>query len=321
MPLPSYRAIDDDYEIGTTNNSSNRPPIRNKIIGACLIAVALLVLSFAIMYSIAWSTDDSIGRYQCGQTGPLFKHKSNRNVNDAIWNASTHEFPFYAVLYDDRTNRSFCSGAIIYDEWLLTSAHCLVKRSTDLSNIKLSIGIISKNEMIQSSRNVIKIIIHENYEFPSRSNDIALVQIEKKIPINHSFPNPICLEPQKSIIEKKQKNQLVIGFGIRFDDDATNPDLTANDLRATRVHLPDGSICKKKYGDIVYNNKSMICVNHWNTTEKHQIGDSGGPLFYLSSSNNYVLTGINTRSAEKRSALYIRVNQFYDWIRRVTTIV
>lgn len=313
MPPPPYESIG-SVEVTQRNNPT--PPIRNRILGGCFVVIALVILTLAVVYTCIWSPGDySVYSLICGQTGPSFTGNPDHNVRD-VWNASVHEYPFYAILYDAGDKKPFCSGAMIDEQWMVTSAHCLVKRATgSLKNFRVSTAIRTKGEIEYSSRSVIKVFVHDKYKFPERPNDIALVKFSNEVMGTRPFINCICLEPKKSIDEHDKHEHFILGFGTHFNGSRNSPDVTSDVLKVTRVNLPGAAACDSECGHNIYDHESMICVHHWNTTTKHQIGDSGGPLFYKDSKGSYILTGINTCDATGKLGLYVRVNYFYDWIQ------
>lgn len=304
MPSTTYQSASRTEESGRTNGANYS--LRNRLIGGCLIVTASLVLTFAVLYTCIWNPANySFQNTNCGKPGPFYIGSNNSSDVSSI---KKEQYPFYVLFYDYDTDLPFCSGAIVNDEWIVTSAHCFIKRN-DLANISVSIEMTTKSDMKFSLKDIDRVIIHENYIYPRKQYDIALVRYRFG-EINHRFIREICLpDPSNSQVEQ----YYIIGVGTLQDDDP-NKSNYSNFVTTTKVNLLEHSKCASEFDSNIYHSNQMNCLYHWNDKPKYQIGDTGGPLFYKKH-DRYMLFGLNIGDASSKLGLYTNVEWFSDWIK------
>lgn len=102
--------------------------------------------------------------------------------------AQEGEIPFQAFLVSSRNNSNsgaLCGGSLIYPNWVLTAAHCVV--NTDRTQVGL--GSVNRSSMPYSQISYQR-FPHEQYNPTTIANDVALV----KLPVNASGPNIATVE-------------------------------------------------------------------------------------------------------------------------------
>ena len=312
--MPSSPPIYDGSSESTTQDdariSSRR--IRGRILGGCIILISFAILTAAVVYT-CFSNVERPPEFEidCGRPGPLY-HKTIKPSKQDVWEASEHEYPFYALFFTLGDYRPFCAGVVVARHWILTSAHCVVKKQDKLDRVKVTLGLRHKIYLSRASRSITQIVIHEGYTYPQAKNDIALVRVTSHAASLDLYTSSVCVETNAT----NYSNLLIAGFGTTAGFPIDQGDSSGDRLLITSVDPLDQVICEEEFSDN-YDSK-MLCVRHWNTSSsKVRIGDSGGPLFYTDASDRTTLVALNTCDAQGELGLYLRVQDYYDWIRNV----
>lgn len=118
-------------------------------------------------------------------------------------------------------NNHSCSGTIISESYILTSASCLVNAS--LMGITIMAGIHNYSESTGISRRVDQVFIHPDYlgSEDNHVNDIAILHISEALDVeNNIFLSQICLPERYSFMPESiyypypDTPLIVIGWGL-----------------------------------------------------------------------------------------------------------
>lgn len=308
--VPSESSTQDD--VSSTNVPTRR--IRSRILGGFIIIISLGILTAAVVYT-CFSNVEKAPEFEvdCGRPGPLY-HKSSKPSDKDVWKASEHQYPFYALFFTSGDHRPFCAGVAIAKHWILTSAHCVVKKQDKMDRVKVTLGLWHKAHLLRASRAITRIVIHEGYKYPQAKNDIALVKIPSHATSLDLFTSSVCMEEKNN--ETFYDDLLIAGFGTTAGLPVDTHDSSGDHLSITTVDPLEEATCQEEFKDNFDSN--MLCVRHWNSSSsKEKIGDSGGPLFYTDSFDRTTLVALNTCDAQGELGLYVRVSNYYEWILNV----
>jgi hypothetical protein len=133
----------------------------------------------------------------------FYAKKFPPNLGPQIWggeDAEQGEFPYMAALgrYDVRHDEySFdCGGVLISESYILTAAHCQVTygnlpiKIARLGTVDVPKTIDTVNSQFDHA--VKKVFVHPKYRLANKTNDIALVQLEKPVTFG-PYVQPACL--------------------------------------------------------------------------------------------------------------------------------
>lgn len=248
------------------------------------------------------------------------------------------QFPFMVSLnlIDSKGQMEhLCGASLITETHVLTAEHCLVS-----NKLKVIIGGYNVSDNSETRRqvlNVVKVFKVTDIAKYSRNNDIAILQLDSKVHLNHYDDKMGNVELMK------------LGFDISANN-FTNENIIDVEPNSPVISLGYGNIDKKgrvpsqvlmfddfktiessecqdaKHTD---DERTMICVD-MNTNHKSiNSGDSGSPLLLNLSNNsefpNYVQVGVASylnlvkvgeRFIEK-NVVFTKVSFYADWIREI----
>jgi hypothetical protein len=189
-----------------------------------IILLSIYKLNCFPIYYDNWPTQHRL----CGL--PAIRPNANRapladdmNIFLSGINAIPNSFPWVVSLrlrrsrFHDRfqfMSKHFCSGVLIYEQFVLTSAHCVSGLSV-LDKISVVIGISRLTEEVfpTSSYLASKIYIHPEYNRKNKNSDIALIKLNKPVELN-SKVNTICLPSENKVSKIYHRNVAIAGWFV-----------------------------------------------------------------------------------------------------------
>lgn len=183
------------------------------------------------------------------------------------------EFPWQISLQmKQKMVRHICGGAIINRNWVLTAAHCIADLNPGNLYVVAGDHNIHRAEGTEQRRRIVKIITN-NFDFPTFSNDIALLKVDVPFVYN-KYVSPICLPYSyesfqgitRILFYKDCFNEVhillgsatVSGWG-RVSENGPSPSY----LQTATVPIIDKNSCYNKYTRLGYSrllNNCQICA-------------------------------------------------------------
>uniref|UniRef100_F7CLT4 Granzyme B n=1 Tax=Macaca mulatta TaxID=9544 RepID=F7CLT4_MACMU len=216
--------------------------------------------------------------------------------------AKPHSRPYMAYLMIwDQMSLKRCGGFLIREDFVLTAAHCWG------SSINVTLGAhnIKEQERTQQIIPVKRAIPHPAYNPENFSNDIMLLQLERKAKRTTAV-QPLRLPRNKAQVKPGQACD-VAGWG------QTTPDgKYAHTLQEVKLTVEEDQTCKSRLGRY-YDSTVELCVGDPEIQKASFKGDSGGPLVC-----NKVAQGIVSYGQRngKPPRVCTKVSSFVRWIKK-----
>ncbi|KAJ8945606.1 hypothetical protein NQ314_009133 [Rhamnusium bicolor] len=232
--------------------------------------------------------------------------------------ASLGEFPFMAALgFNSEDQKWRCGATLISDRYVLTAAHCTFTRDAGSPKI-IRLGDLDLTSNHDGSEHkdydVAKVIVHPDYKYPHKYNDIALIQTTERI-IFTKFIRPACLYTKEEIL---LSSGVATGWG-RTDFAGENSDK----LRKVTLNIYERDKCAKTYQqnkDLPLGiTSNMLCAGELRGRQRYM---SGGPLLITKVGNQckFYVIGITSfgKSCGQQNtpAVYTKVSEYVDWIEQ-----
>ncbi|KAL4084357.1 hypothetical protein QTP88_028180 [Uroleucon formosanum] len=316
-----------------TNTTSNPPVDKSK--GIETYSAAEMCSNYSqLIYKYIYdsiSIDDGevlIEVEDCHNNYPIILNGA-ANVDDKM--AAPREFPHMALLGYSKYPRNdiwICSGSLISNRWILSTASCERLGNTTLVRWA-RLGDLNYLSETDDARpmdyQIDQRVVHPNYQPPSMYNDIALFRLDQDVEFS-AYVRPICLNTEPKL--KSSPSQIVIttGWGrIR------NGNEISSDLLKVSLDIISADLCKSHYASIGEKQlmhgvagDSIICAGDLDGEKDNCGGFAGSSLQIVHAKHTCMYTQVGVLSAGKMRCsqkdspdIYTRVFKFLPWIEQI----
>ncbi|XP_050080208.1 uncharacterized protein LOC126567903 [Anopheles maculipalpis] len=246
-------------------------------------------------------------------------HISSAVAPSAGWPVRLREFAHIAAIgwTNDGSKRWLCAGSLIWENFILTAAHCAADESRTPPDIArfgdININSDDDDEFAQELR-ITEIIRHPKHRFSSTYYDIALMKLERNVVVTDTVA-PTCLWLDDEIRFPKllaagwgrtgvgeEQTDILLKVELALVSNENCSNYYAGGDRSLRDGLMDHQLCA---GD----EKMDTCP-----------GDSGGPL-HVKLFDGWKLipflvgvTSFGQACGLSVPGVYVKVSSFGDWI-------
>ncbi|XP_050413698.1 limulus clotting factor C [Patella vulgata] len=262
-----------------------------------------------------WSGPETVCEQKCGKpsSSVLVRNKQGIPVRG--------QWPWQASIYwkTDGHLELKCGGFLIYDEWIVTDAHCVTNAKSENpkdEDVIVSLGHVEKQDVKAPDLQVNTIYPHPDYDFETYESDIALIKLKKTVKFNR-WIRPVCLPKSYNASSNMTGVEGVFtGWGGRLPH-----------LKMTKVRIIGQEVCRQFYKerkiDLASDNQFCARVVVSNRSDACR-GDSGGPLVIQDKEGRWQAIGMvswGTGACNSTSGdvdVYTRIQNFIKWIGHIT---
>lgn len=193
-------------------------------------------------------------------------------------------WPWFALLMVQRRKSGKfspeCGATLISDRYVVTAAHCVLeqaRRPIIKSRIRVRLGEVDLRRLNDGEVDVGVAQIITNPKFESRTfkNDIALIELDRKVVFSRSIA-PACMPPPTSAesdeletLARDGQTAWVLGFG-----QTTYKGRTSDRLRQADLRIVPHAKCYQAFIHLVRLSKEYLCASSESFDDLEEVPDS-----------------------------------------------
>jgi len=217
------------------------------------------------------------------------------------------EFPHQIALLRGGVGGSLmCGGSLVAADRVITAGHCCDGQSASRLGVRVGSQNLYDDDEDQADIAVTKVILHEDYDDWTISNDICILELGGSADLSSQYIDTISL-PASMAEYDAGTICTVTGWGTTSEGGSLG-----RVLQKVDVPVVSDADCRDSYGSSqVYD--SMICAGLPQGGKDSCQGDSGGPFMCGSELSGIVSWGYGC-AEPGYPGVYTQTSYFIDWI-------
>ncbi|CAF2745169.1 unnamed protein product [Rotaria sp. Silwood2] len=253
----------------------------------------------------------------CGRRSVQFPQTNILVATEAI----PYSWSMIVSIRLNSTNKHACSGSILSQSYILTSASCIA--NVPSFGINIVAGIHNYSEDDATYRKVDQIFLHPDYIGISNNyaNDIAILHISQSLDFDiNPFISRICLPEKFESIENPMNypqpgtRLALIGWGSMSCQNKTNHDLLQQIQIYSMNHADKSCFVLEKHRN------TQFCAGIEEDGIVPCVGDPGSPIFEWLT-DRWQQVGVASHIIDcvpfRYSGIYTRIIEYNDWIQSI----
>ncbi|XP_032237403.2 CUB and peptidase domain-containing protein 2 isoform X2 [Nematostella vectensis] len=224
--------------------------------------------------------------------------------------APVGSWPWQAIIEFKRDHKRFCSGSLVFPQWVLTTAFCVYGKKPSMLAVRPGAAHAAySGSSAEQNIEAQDIFIHPDYhKYTIFSHDLALVKLSHPASISNTV-NLACLPGSISQVPVSAPAQSCwyTGWGVK-----------SGTLYQAPVPLVSEDKCKSPVQKM---HPSMLCGYEARNDTGPCVKDRGGPLSCESQGKWYlkglVSTGTDCYSNMPKNLIFTKISFLMGWIKQV----